>query len=435
MRDRAYVVRGGTPLHGRFHVGGGKNTATKLIVASMLSSEPVRLRNVPRIGDVETTLEMVRALGVQATWSGEHDLHLVTPQVRSAHVPDAFSGRNRVPILLVGPLLHRIGHAEIPVLGGDAIGGRAVDFHTEGYRALGADVAHRRNVYTFTAKHLRGEVITLPYPSVMATENLLLGGVLAEGTTVIKNAAVEPEILDLVDFLQKMGAVIALETDRTYIVEGVPNLQGAEHGVMPDRNEVVSFACAAIATRGSIFVEGARQGDLRVFLNVLRKVGAGFEVRDEGIRFSHVGPLKPLAVETGVHPGFMTDWQPPFTILLTQAEGTSVVHETVYERRFDYANALKDMGAAIELFARCLGGRECRFRERDFAHSAVIKGPTALHPKDVDVPDLRAGFSYLIAALLADGTSRIRGVDKLERGYEHLVEKLRTLGADIQVEE
>lgn len=435
MPGRTYVVRGGIPLHGTVPVGGGKNAATKLIVASLLSAEPVRLHNIPLIGDVEATLGMVQALGTQVAWAGEHSLHLQTPHIGSAHVPDTFSGRNRVPILFVGPLLARTGHAEIPLLGGDDVGGRPVDFHVEGYRALGAEVEQRQDLLVFRGKKLHGAVITLPYPSVMGTENLLLGSVFAEGTTVIKNAAVEPEILDLVDFLQKMGAVISHETDRTYVVEGVPWLQGAEHTVIPDRNEAVSVACAAIATKGSVFIEGARQPDLRTFLNVLRKIGGGFEVRDNGIRFSHVQGLKPLALETGVHPGFMTDWQPPFTILLTQADGTSVMHDTVHERRFGYAETLKTMGADIELFARCLGGRACRFRDRDFPHSAVIKGPTTLRAQDADVPDLRAGFSYLIAALVAQGTSRIRGVEKIERGYEKLVEKLHALGADITVEE
>lgn len=436
MPDRSYVVRGGVPLHGTVRVSGGKNAATKLIVASLLSSEPVQLSNIPRIGDVEITLNMVQSLGTSVTWFGEQSVHLLTKQVENAHVSETYSGRNRIPILLIGPLLARLGHAEIPLLGGDDLGKRPVDFHVEGFRALGADVVEKGNLLVFTAKRkLRGAVITLPFPSVMATESLLVGSVFAEGTTVLKNAAVEPEILDLVDLLQKMGAIISHEIDRTYIIEGVPWLQGAEHTVIPDRNEAVSFAAAAIATKGSVFIEGARQEDLRTFLNALRKIGAGFEVRENGIRFSHTGPLKPLAFETGVHPGFMTDWQPPFSILLTQADGTSIVHDTVHERRLDYAETLKRMGANIDLFSRCLGGRECRFRDRDFPHSAVIRGPASLHALEMEVPDLRAGFSYLVAALIAEGTSRIRGVEKLERGYENLVEKLRGLGAEIVVEE
>lgn len=432
---RSYRVRGGRPLHGTVRLGGGKNAATKLIVASMLSPEPVTLHHIPRIGDVDLTIAMAQTLGLQATWSAPRSLHLRTPHVGSAHVSETFSGQNRIPILLVGPLLARAGHAEVPLLGGDDVGGRPLNFHVAGYQALGAEVREEGNLLVFTAKKLTGTVFRLPYPSVMATENLLLGAVFAEGTTVIQNAAVEPEILDLVDLLQKMGAVISHETDRTYVVEGVKWLQGAEHTVIPDRNEAISFAIAAIATKGSIFIEGARQQDLRTFLNVLRKIGAGFEVREDGIRFSHVGRLKSLTLETGVHPGFMTDWQPPFTALLTQAEGTSIVHDTVHERRFGYVEALKALGADIELFPRCLGGRDCRFRDRDFPHSAVIKGPAVLQAGTVEVPDLRAGFSYVIAALLTEGESVVRGVDKIERGYEDLVKKLTALGATMTVEE
>ena len=435
MPARAYLVRGGTPLHGTVEASGGKNAATKLIVASILTGGPVRLHNIPRIGDVLTTLDVVGSLGTQVTWSQDHSVHLLTTRVESAHVPEAFSGKNRIPILLVGPLLARLGHAEIPLLGGDPIGRRPADYHVAGYRALGAHVEEKEDRLTFSAEKLRGATITLPFPSVMATESLLIGSVFAEGTTVLRNAAVEPEILDLVDFLQKMGAVISHETDRTYVVEGVRALDGAEHTVIPDRNEIVSFAVAAIATKGSVFIRSARQQDLRTFLNYLRKIKAGFEVRDDGIRFSHVGALAPLAFETGVHPGFMTDWQPPFVILLTQAEGTSVLHETVHERRLGYVETLTVLGANIDAFTRCLGGNECRFRNRDFPHSAVIKGPTALVAHDVAVLDLRAGFSSLVATLVAEGTSRIRGVEQIERGYENLVEKLTGLGAQITVEE
>lgn len=436
MPERSYIVRGGTPLHGTVRVSGGKNAATKLIVATLLSSEPVHLSNIPRIGDVETTLNMVQSLGTSVTWSDEHSVHLLTKQIESAHVPGTFSGKNRITILLAGPLLARLGHAEIPVLGGDDLGKRPVDFHADGFRALGAEVIEKGELLIFRTKQkLRGAVITLPFPSVMATENLLIGSVFAEGTTVIKNAAAEPEILDLVDLLQKMGAIISHETDRTYIIEGVSWLQSAEHVVIPDRNEAVSFAAAAIATKGSVFVEGARQEDLRAFLNTLRKIGAGFDVRDNGIRFSHIGSLGSLAFETSVHPGFMTDWQPPFITLLTQAEGTSVVHDTVHERRLGHAETLRDMGANIELFSRCLGGKDCRFRDRDFPHSAIVRGPTQLRAREVTVPDLRAGFSYLVAALIADGESRIRGVEQIERGYEDLVEKLRALGAEIEVQD
>lgn len=441
--SRTYVVNGGKPLHGSVTIGGAKNAATKMIIASLLSAEPVRLQNVPHIGEVDTTLDIVRELGAQVTWDGATSLHLMSPHLGNPQVSEAFSGKNRIPILLVGPLLHRVGHAEIPILGGDDIGVRPVDFHVEGYRAMGASVEQKGDVLMFRRdQRLKGASFTLPYPSVMATENLLMAAVLAEGTTVIKNVALEPEIMDLLDFLQKMGAIIFHEPGRVFVVEGVPwmtgteyTLTGTEHTILPDRLEAASFACAAVATRGSVFVRGAVQRDLQTFLNVLRKVGGKFAVRDDGIQFFHEHELTATTVETGVHPGFMTDWQPPFAVLLTQAKGTSVIHETVYEQRFGYVDSLRNMGADIELFRKCLGAHECRFKEKDYFHSAVIRGPSHLRATDVEVPDIRAGFAYVIAALVAEGVSRIAGAERLDRGYEDLAGKLSSLGADIRVEE
>jgi len=435
--SKTYIVKGGNPLHGTVEVSGSKNAATKMMVASLLTSEPVRLKNVPRIGEVDFTVEMLRELGTQATWDSEESsfLHLTSPKIDTHKVSEMWSGKNRIPILFAAPLLHRLGYAEIPILGGDAIGARPIDFHISGYKALGATVEQKENVVIFKADKLKGASITLPYPSVMATENLLLASVLAEGRTVIKNVAVEPEIINLMDMLQKMGAMVFHEPGRVFVIEGVKTLSGVEHTIVPDRIEAASFASAAVATRGSVLVKGAIQNDMRTYLNYMKKVNGSFEVKEEGIWFSHVGNLKSTKIETGVHPGFMTDWQPPFSILLTQAEGTSVVHETVYEQRFGYLETLKKMEADIQLFSECLGGSECRFKERDCLHSALIKGPTVLKAADVDVPDIRAGFAYVIAALVAEGTSRITGAEKMERGYERLVEKLTSLGADIKVEE
>jgi UDP-N-acetylglucosamine 1-carboxyvinyltransferase len=273
----------------------------------------------------------------------------------------------------------------------------------------------------------------LPFPSVTTTENLLLAAVLARGRTFIRNAAIEPEIMDLVMFLQKMGAIIDYNADRTLVIEGVSSLHGAEHTVLPDRIVAASLACAAVATCGEIYVRDARQADLVTFLNALRRVGGEFEVDSKGIRFYRNGPLKSISLETNVHPGFMTDWQPPFVVLLTQAEGMSVVHETVFENRFGYVSELLKMGADIALYDSCLGGTPCRFRFSNYRHSCVIRGPAALHPTEINVPDLRAGFTYLIAALVARGASTICGIEHIERGYEDLEGALLALGATIEV--
>jgi len=260
--------------------------------------------------------------------------------------------------------------------------------------------------------------------------------VLAKGTTLIKNAAVEPEVIDQVMLLQKMGAIIFLDTDRTIVVEGVEKLSGAEHTVINDRIEAASWAVAAIITGGDVVVEGAEQANMLTFLNMLRRMGAGFEVRPDGIRFYHPGcPLKPILVETDVHPGFMTDWQQPFVMLMTQIDGLSVMHETVYEKRFGYTEELVRMGAEIQLFRQCLGEKPCRFKGRDHPHSCVVKGATPLRAADMTIPDLRAGFSYLIAASVAAGTSRIGGIQYVERGYTNILGKFQSLDANIRLKQ
>ncbi len=321
------------------------------------------------------------------------------------------AGSSRIPILFCGPLLHRLGHAFIPDLGGCHIGDRPIDFHLAALRQFGAVVDKAPEGLHLTAPNgLHGTKFELPYPSVGATEQVLLTAVRAEGVTELRNAAVEPEIIDLICVLQKMGAIIKVHTDRVIEIEGVPRLRGYDHRPIADRLEAASWACAALATKGDIMVRGARQVDMMTFLNVFTAVGGAFEVDDSptgGIRFWHPGDeLRAVALETDVHPGFMTDWQQPLVVALTQARGLSIVHETVYERRFGYTDALNTMGATIQVYRDCLGGTPCRFGRRDFRHSAVIAGPSKLHAADLVIPDLRGGFSHLIAALAAEGTSQ-----------------------------
>ena len=347
-----------------------------------------------------------------------------------------YTGLNRIPILLLGPLLGRLGHAEVPVIGGCAIGQRPVDFHLRGLEGMGAEIQlDEGTIRAGAATGLRGCHHRLPYPSVGATENLVLAAVSASGTTVIENAAIEPEVIDLILFLQKMGATIMVDVDRRILVSGGRALHGARHRVPPDRIEIASYAAAAVASGGSVDIRGAQQLGLLSFLNALRAIGGQFEVHDEGVRFwSDGSPLRPHHIETDVHPGFMTDWQQPTVVLLTQAHGPSVIHETVYEQRLGYVDTLGAMGARIHRYHRCLGGRTCRFADQDFAHSAVVIGPTRLEAGDLEIPDLRAGFAYVLAAALAEGESRLTNVHYLERGYEDIPGKLRALGGEIVVD-
>ncbi|MGM7670007.1 UDP-N-acetylglucosamine 1-carboxyvinyltransferase [Microbacterium sp. A93] len=432
------TINGGKPLDGRVSVRGAKNLVPKAMVASLLGDKPSVLRNVPEIRDVDIVTGLLSVHGVKVSKDPvTGDLSLDPSDTKSATSSeiDAHAGDSRIPILFCGPLMHSIGEAFIPDLGGCKIGDRPIDFHLTVLRNFGAVVEKRPGgIHISAPKGLTGAKLELPYPSVGATEQVLLTAVKAEGITELKGAAVEPEIHDLIHILQKMGAIITVQTDRTIRIEGVSKLSGFNHRAIPDRNESASWASAALVTQGDIYVEGAMQRDLTAFLNIYRKIGGEFEVDDEGIRFWHGGgSLKPLVLETNVHPGFMTDWQQPLVVALTQAEGVSIVHETVYENRFGFTDALVRMGASIQLHRECLGSVPCRFGQRNFLHSAVISGPTELHGADFDIPDLRGGFSHLIAALAARGTSRATGIEIINRGYEKFMDKLTGLGADVEL--
>ena len=436
--DGLLRVEGGKPLRGQINVRGAKNLVPKAMVAALLGDTPSVISNVPHIRDVEVVSGLLRVHGATVDFDAKAGVLSIDPsaiETASSASINAHAGSSRIPILFCGPLLHRLGRATIPDLGGCHIGDRPVNFHLEILRRFGAKVDRTDGALHLTTngRRLQGTTIDLPYPSVGATEQTLLTAVRAEGKTVLTGAAVEPEIIDLIDVLQKMGAIISVDTDRTITIEGVDALEGFNHRAIPDRIEAGSWACAALTTGGDITVLGARQTAMSAFLNVFRKVGGAFEVKEEGIRFYHPGgELHSLAMETNVHPGFMTAWQQPLVVALTQAKGLSIVHETVYENRLGFTNALNQMGANIQLYRECLTGAECRFGARNYYHSAVIAGPTPLHGSDIVVPDLRGGFSYLIAALAAEGISHVKGINLIDRGYADFMDKLYALDAQVQ---
>ena len=433
------TVRGGKPLNGRIELKGAKNLVTKAMVAALLGETPSVLKDVPFISDVDIVSRLLQLHGVAITHSEDGVMTLDPSEVASARMVDidAHAGSSRIPILFCGPLLHRLGEAFIPGLGGCHIGDRPIDYHFEVLRNFGAVIEELPNGTRLSApKGLKGAKISLPYPSVGATEQVLLTATRAEGMTELSGAAIEPEIMDLISILQKMGAIISVDTDRVIRIEGVEKLHGYTHRALFDRNEAASWACAALATGGDIFVGGARQQEMTAFLNVFRKVGGAFDIQDEGIRFYHPGgELSPVVLETDVHPGFMTDWQQPLVVALTQANGLSIIHETVYENRFGFTEALVQMGAQIQIYRECLGGTPCRFGQRNFYHSAVINGPAKLTGADIRVPDLRGGFSHMVAALAAEGVSNVTNVQLISRGYEHFLAKLTALGADFEYSE
>jgi UDP-N-acetylglucosamine 1-carboxyvinyltransferase len=434
MQDTKYVVEGGRRLEGTITIQSAKNAINKQLVASVLTNEPCILENIPRITEVTGVLSMLGELGTAYEWLDDSTLLIQTPDIEADTVPEVYSGFNRIPILMLGPLVHRAGSVNVPIVGGDDIGKRPVNFHTIALEAMGVQIDTTASSYTAHASQITGTTIELPYPSVMATENILITATLAKGTTVIKNAAIEPEIIDTILFLQKMGALIRVDADRKIIIEGVEKLHGARHRPIVDRIEAASFAALALATDGNITIRNARQQDMITFLTALRKVGGGFKVTDEGIAFFREnGELNPIHIETDVHPGFMTDWQQPFVVMLTQAEGVSIVHETVYENRFGYTETLCRMGADIDLSNACLGSKECRYKDRDHLHSAIIRGKTPLHGTKVEIPDLRAGFAYLVAGLVAEGETELSNIRYMERGYANIPEKLEAIGAQIKV--
>jgi UDP-N-acetylglucosamine 1-carboxyvinyltransferase len=430
-----FIIKGGKPLFGEIAIAGAKNAVSKMMVTSLLTDEPCILENVPDIGEIDIIIELLKSVGSDIERAGPV-LKIATPVIKNNRVL-TLSRRNRIPILALGPLLARTGEAEVPILGGDKIGPRPVDIHLEGLAKLGAQIQITKDSYHAWAKDgLHGAEIELRFPSVGATENIMLAAVLAKGKTIIKNAALEPEIIELMKMLQKMGAIIELCPPRTITIEGVERLHGVTHRTPPDRNEAVSMACLAIATNGRIMLNGAIQEHLITFLNAVRRMGGNYEVTDEGIAFSRSvarggGGLMPLEIRTDVHPGFMTDWQQPLAVLLTQAQGISTIHETIYEDRFAYALDLNEMGAKIKITTDCPPNDPCRLQGKNHYHFATIEGPTPLSSKALHVRDLRSGMVDILAALVAQGVSEVDGVEEIDRGYERIDERLRQLGADV----
>jgi len=431
------IFEGGKPLVGEVSVRGAKNLVTKAMVSALLADTPSILKGVPAIRDVAVVRGLLEAHAVTVSEDVDGELVLDPRGVKSAHFAeiDAHAGSSRIPILFCGPLLHQLGEAFIPDLGGCRIGDRPINFHLDALRAFGAELEKSYEGIRLKApQRLVGAKVDLPYPSVGATEQVLLTAVRAKGVTELTNAAIEPEIIDLIAILQKMGAIIVVEPNRTIVIEGVETLQGYDHRAIADRNEAASWAAAALATRGDIYVRGAKQQDLMTFLNVYRKVGGLFDIDDEGIRFRHPGgSINPVVIETDVHPGFMTDWQQPMVVALTQAEGRSIVHETVYENRFGFTDALVQMGADVEVYQEGIASITRRVPRRPLEQAAVIAGPTPLRGANIRVPDLRGGFSHVIAAVTAQGTSEVSNIGIISRGYEHLLQKLDGLGVSFEL--
>ena len=414
-----FVITGGQPLSGTVRIAGAKNGVLKMMAASALTDQPVSLRNVPKISDVTILREVMTDIGFDVKRSNGDGLELRAVEATWPFVPLEAAAKMRASFILLGPMLARFGRVILPNPGGDRIGRRPVNYHVTAMEALGASIAYRNGYYYAAAPPggLVGARIEFPEVSVMGTENAIMAATLARGTTVIDNAAREPEVDDLIAMLCGMGARIERTAERRVEVEGVTSLGGVEHRVLGDRLEAETFAIAAAITSGSVTLDGIDPGHLGAFIEAGERMGVAFETDAGALRvLDSNGPLRAVDVRTDPYPGFATDFQAPFSVLMTQAEGTSHIHETIFEDRLDYTRELVRMGADIELVDE---------------RRARITGPTPLHAAEVEIADLRAGATLVLAALAASGTSVISGIEHVDRGYEQIEAKLVALGAQI----
>ena len=409
------MVTGGARCAGTIRVAGAKNSALKLMAAALLARGRTQLRNVPRIQDCLTMSEVLDRLGAGVAWRGD-SVTIDATELTSVEAPYDLVRRMRASTAVLGSLLARAGRARVAVPGGDEIGSRPIDLHVQGLRKMGAEVRSEHGFLVAETTGLRGAAITLDYPSVGATENLMMAAVIARGTTVIDNAAREPEIADLASFLAAMGAHIDGAGTSTIEVEGVDALVPADHATIPDRIETGTWAAVAVATGGEITLEDARPDHLDLFLQKLADAGAEVVMTEQGLRVSQADRARAIDFVTLPYPGVATDFQPILMAMLATADGTSIATENVFESRFLYVDELRRMGADI----------------RTEGHHAVIRGVERLSAAPVRALDIRAGAAMAIAALVADGVTEISELHHLDRGYEGFAEKLRGVGVDVR---
>ena len=420
----SFLIEGGHPLAGTIRAAGNKNGALPILAACLLTGEPVRLSNVPRIRDVETMIELLADLGVDAAWTGPNEVAVHAAAVTKTDLDEELCRRIRASFLLAGPLLARFGSVTVPPPGGDVIGRRRLDPHIHAFAELGAEIEANRG-YVMRSERLRGTGIFLDEASVMATENAVMAAVLAEGETTIANAACEPHVQDLCRFLVSLGARIAGIASNVLRIEGVRSLSGGEWRIGPEHIEVASFIGLAAAVGGDVTIENVAPGDLAPILPVFERLGVKVEVGETSVR---VPPFQELVIqddlggqipkiEDGPWPAFPADLTSIALTVATQASGTVLIFEKMFESRLFFVDKLVAMGARIIL---------CD------PHRAVVSGPTQLYGERMESPDIRAGMALVIAGLCAEGTSRIGNIGQIDRGYERIDERLRALGAKIE---
>ena len=412
------IVKGGNRLVGAVKTSGAKNAVLPIIAASILGTTPSHLDEVPMLEDVHTISEVLKCLGLAVECSPEKNvLDIDSTEITSYEAPYELVRTMRASFLVMGPLLARIGKARISMPGGCAIGARPIDIHLKGFEALGVKIKQGHGYIEASAPEgLKGTSIYFDFPSVGATENIMMAASLAEGTTILENAAEEPEIVDLANYLNKMGAKIRGAGTDTIRIEGVEKLHGADYTIIPDRIEAGTYMIAAAMTGGDIVVENVLPEHQKPLIAKLREAGAVVEEDIDKVRVIGKNPLKAVSIKTLPYPGFPTDMQAQMMAMMVIAEGRSKVTETVFENRFMHVVELNRMGAQISTEGR----------------SAVIDGPCKLTGCDVRATDLRAGAAMILAGLVAEGTTRIGDLHHIDRGYENIVAKLKNLGADIE---
>lgn len=412
-----FIINGQKPLSGEIKVKGAKNLALKLIPASILSAEPIIISNLPQIEDINKSLQLIEEIGFKLSFKNS-DVVIETGKVKSIELPDKLADKFRTSIMFVGPLLARFKKVKFPHPGGCVIGagGRPIDLFLDGFTSMGAKLKISDRYYFLEAPKLKGTDFFFPKISVTGTESLMMTACLAEGRTILRNCAMEPEIKYLADYLNRNGAKISGAGTSTIIIDGVKKMGAGKIKIMPDRIETGSFAIMAAATNSEILIKNCEPEHISVLLAIFERIGVNFETGKDWIQIKKSKGISAYSIQTHEYPGFPTDLQSPYTVLMTQAKGMSLIHETIYDRRLIWTDMLSQMGANITM---------CD------PHRVVVMGPTKLYAKKLISPDIRAGIGLIIAALIAKGTTEIDNIYQIDRGYEKIDERLKKLGADI----
>lgn len=435
-----FIINGGNQLKGVVSVSGSKNVALKTLVAACLTDEEVVVENIPLISDFLIMVDIIRELGGDVKIE-DHKAIIKVDKFNKCKISLEKAAEIRTSSMFLAPLLARCGKAAIPNPGGCRIGARPIDRTIDGLKKMGVDTFYDSGDGFFHLKSKNG-LIGADYKfdknTHTGTETLLLTAVLAKGQAILRNVAEEPEVDELIKLLNQMGGKVKRLSKREIVVDGVEKLHGTKFVISPDRNEIVTLAIAAIITKGDVFIKDAKKEFISAFLDKLKHTQGGFEEKENGIRFYFKNNLKSSNVITTHHPGFMTDWQGPWSVLMIKANGVSTIHETIYENRFGYVSELRKMGARIDLFNPRVSNPEKFYNfnldddKKEYYHAVRIYGPSNLHNGVVNISDLRAGATLVLAALAAKGESVILGVEHLDRGYENFEKILNGLGADIR---